>query len=103
MGIVASAITAVFKPTLQQRLLRSLRGGTFVIPDLEENFAHWPQDISPDVNRLAKEVNRRLDQFFPGDKIASKLHDAGVAVFGACWWPYAPLDRLCFYTAVRLG
>jgi hypothetical protein len=64
MGIVASIIITVFKPNPRWRLLRSIRGGTFVIPDLEETFAHWPQDINPNVKRLTKEVDRRLALYF---------------------------------------
>lgn len=62
MGIIASIIASVFRHNPRQRLLRSLRGCSFTIPDLEETFSHWPRGINPESSRLKKAVQQRLDQ-----------------------------------------
>ncbi|KAE8149091.1 terpenoid synthase [Aspergillus avenaceus] len=98
MGIIASLITCFTGRNPRQRLLLQLRGHSFVIPDLQRVFAHWPQAINPEVGRLRKDVEARMEDFFPDGKIARKMREAKVAEFGASWWPYASWDRLCIAT-----
>lgn len=62
MGIIASIIASVFRYNPRQRLLCSLRGCSFTIPDLEETLAHWPRGVNPESSRLEKAVEQRLDQ-----------------------------------------
>ncbi|GKZ36287.1 terpene cyclase [Aspergillus brasiliensis] len=102
MGLVASLIARFAHQNPRQRLLRQLRGRTFVIPDLQKVFGHWPQAISPEVGRLQKDVEHRIAHFFPDGKIARKMREAKVAEFGASWWPYASWDRLCIATYLSL-
>ena len=45
----------------RQRILESLRGETFVVPDLQILFHHWPQRVNPEEKRLRDDVNRRLE------------------------------------------
>ena len=45
----------------QQQLLDLLRGQSLVIPDLQLLFNHWPQAIHPELGRLRKDVDRRLE------------------------------------------
>ena len=59
-------IEATMEPVLKaprQQLLDSLRGRTLLIPDLEAPFRHWPQDVSPDVERLHKDVEDRHEMY----------------------------------------
>ncbi|PWY88674.1 terpenoid synthase [Aspergillus sclerotioniger CBS 115572] len=102
MGIVASLIACFAQQNPRQHLLRQLRRCTFTIPDLQKVFEHWPQATSPDVGRLEKDVEARIEHFFPDGKIARKMRDAKVAEFGASWWPYASRDRLCIATYLSL-
>ncbi|KAL4940865.1 hypothetical protein BDV06DRAFT_223671 [Aspergillus oleicola] len=44
-------------------LLRSLKGNTFLFPDLHKILAHWPQDTHPEVDRLSKQVEKKLQIF----------------------------------------
>lgn len=61
MGIVTSIISRAFRKDPRKRLLCSLRGRAFTIPDLQATFAHWPQGINPEADRLADAVDERLD------------------------------------------
>jgi hypothetical protein len=45
----------------REKLLTTLRGRSFVIPDLQQIFGHWPQDVHPELGRLAEDVKQRLD------------------------------------------
>ncbi|KAL1877797.1 hypothetical protein Plec18167_004766 [Paecilomyces lecythidis] len=97
MGIIFSLL-GLGNP--RKRLVRSLRGKTFIIPDLESIFHHWPYAVNPEVDRLKKELNQRMEQYFSGNMLR-KMQQADAAVFGASWWPYASYDTL--YVAACLG
>ncbi|KAH8432112.1 uncharacterized protein LDX57_009758 [Aspergillus melleus] len=78
MGIANSIISRAFRKDPRKCLLCSLRGRAFTIPDLQATFAHWPQRINPEVDRLADAVGERLDLYFPRGKIGLKMQEAGV-------------------------
>lgn len=59
MGIIFSLL-GLGSP--RQRLVRSLRGKTFIIPDLELIFHHWPYGVNPEVEHLQKELDQRMVQ-----------------------------------------
>ena len=47
--------------TPRQQLLQSLRGQSLVIPDLQSLFRDWHQAIHPELDRLRKNVDHRLE------------------------------------------
>ncbi|PLB51409.1 terpenoid synthase [Aspergillus steynii IBT 23096] len=98
MGFVYSLIWQ----SPRQRLLQSLRGRTFTIPDLPSAFAHWPQGVHPEMPRLAGEVDRTIIRFYHEPRIFRKMKEADAASFGAMWWPYASFDRLCIATYLSM-
>ena len=44
----------------REQLLRELRGRNFEIPDLQDLFRGWPQDVHPEVERLREVVDASL-------------------------------------------
>ena len=47
--------------TARSQLRGSIKGKTLLIPDLQSYLQHWPQEVSPHVNRLREDVNKRLE------------------------------------------
>ena len=46
----------------RKHLLESLRGHTIRIPDLQALLASWPQYANPELERLQKDVDERLQR-----------------------------------------
>ena len=46
----------------RQQLLKSLQGRSLHIPDLQALLDHWPQYVNPEVGRLRKDVDDRLQR-----------------------------------------
>lgn len=47
----------------REELVASLRGSRVTIPDLKFLMRHWPQGVHPDLERLEKDVQARLESF----------------------------------------
>ena len=46
----------------REELLRSLHGCTLSIPDLTELLSQWPRGMNPEINRLRKAVDEKLEE-----------------------------------------
>lgn len=47
----------------RNELLASLRGRTLEIPDLQALLSHWPQYVHLELDRLRKDVDRKLHEY----------------------------------------
>lgn len=45
----------------RQQLVTAMRGSKIVIPDFQQLLKHWPMDVHPDVERLNRIVDERLE------------------------------------------
>lgn len=54
---------AVDEETSRQRLLGSLTGQDLHIPDLQPLLSSWPQYVSPQLERLKKDVDEKLERY----------------------------------------
>lgn len=77
-----------------KQLLKSLQGRMLHIPDLQAMMSHWPQYVSPELDRLRADVDETLRNLFPDNIRLRKMRQADPALFAASWWPYAPYERL---------
>jgi hypothetical protein len=48
---------------VRELLVKSLKGTTIAVPDLEALVAHWPAKINPHRESLRHEVHERFDRF----------------------------------------
>ena len=51
-----------FRIDTREELLKSLRGRTLSVPDLQALLSKWPQDINPELDRLRKDVDEMLQE-----------------------------------------
>ncbi|KAF2648756.1 terpenoid synthase, partial [Lophiostoma macrostomum CBS 122681] len=79
-------------------LLNRLRGQVVELPDLKPVFAHWPQAVSPHKEELDTVVENKMIKLFPPGERLQKMQKGEMALFGAAWWPYAPLSELTIVT-----
>ncbi|KAI4244340.1 MAG: hypothetical protein L6R40_003066 [Gallowayella cf. fulva] len=86
----------------RNELLASLRGRTLEIPDLQALLSHWPQYVHLELDRLRKDVDRKLHELFPEGKRLDKIKAADAGLFAASWWPYAPYEALKIATFLSI-
>jgi hypothetical protein len=53
---------ASYTETPRQQLLKSLRGRSIHIPDLQALLAQWPQDVNTQLEHLKKDVDEKLQR-----------------------------------------
>ncbi|KAF2110741.1 isoprenoid synthase domain-containing protein [Lophiotrema nucula] len=82
----------------REELLNNLRGKTVRIPDLTSFFAHWPDPVNSDLDKLRKEIDEWLKPFDLSPKVLAALQKADFGYFGATWWPHARFERLKIVT-----
>ncbi|EMC92457.1 hypothetical protein BAUCODRAFT_78588 [Baudoinia panamericana UAMH 10762] len=87
----------------RQTLIDSLRGREVRLPNLWEYFPGWPAATSKDLPAIRHLVNHHLDTLYTTELLGRKKAKAfqlnDFPLFGAAWWPDAPLDRLLVTTA----
>ncbi|KAI1503050.1 terpenoid synthase [Biscogniauxia marginata] len=89
----------------RKQLVALIRGSRITIPDLELLMSHWPHGVHPDIDKLEQDVQRSLESIFSSNRDNSRLQKMNatkVALFGASWWAYAPLENLRIATQLSI-
>ncbi|KAH9998546.1 terpenoid synthase [Xylariaceae sp. FL0662B] len=95
--VLTDSKPASLKDDARTQLLRRLRGSRIEIPDLQCLMSHWPQGVSPDIERLNEDVENMLESIFPSSKDKArlcKMKGSNIAALTASWWAYAPFNAL---------
>ncbi|KAI1275976.1 terpenoid synthase [Xylaria sp. FL0933] len=96
--LIPGSGTSPSEISTREDLVACLRGCHVRIPDLQSLFAHWPQYIHPQTDKLEEHVQKSLKAILPKPEEENRLAKMKLgefALFTASWWAYAPFEVLC--------
>ncbi|KAK8066289.1 hypothetical protein PG997_013036 [Apiospora hydei] len=84
------------EPPSFEEVKNTLAGQTLAVPNLRPLFQHWPQDVSPALDRLQEAVLDTLEKLDVKPQLRQALIEADVAHLTAHCWPDADFEDLSF-------
>ncbi|QKX52974.1 uncharacterized protein TRUGW13939_00045 [Talaromyces rugulosus] len=98
-----SPISTTETRVTRKQVLAALRTQRIPVPDLIPLFSHWPSKVSPELDKLRKDVDTWLNTFSLPSKALDAFRSSDFGHFGATWWPYASdFTRLRIVTYVAI-